>query len=169
MCEMMGLIWRHHRADHVWHGMDDRGNYTARVDEHGGRWRAYLNTTNEQLAGDHATATAAMVAVDEHLARRRPRPVPADIHQDIRTLRGINQVAPCRYQEILHAGLGPGAAVSRAVRRLTKAGYVSGDDRWITITDAGSAALRRLDDPAAKQRLLADLFYGDHSTLVEEQ
>jgi hypothetical protein len=165
----MGLIWRHHRADHAWHGMDDRGTYTARVVEHGDRWRACLNTTNEQLAGDHATPTAAMLAVDEHLARHRPRPAPADIHQDIRTLRGIEQVGPCRYQHILHAGLGPGAAVSQAVRRLTNAGYVSGDDRWITITDAGTAALRRLDDPAAKQRLLADLFYGDHSSPAAKQ
>ena len=73
-----------------------------------------------------------------------------------------------RYQHILHAGLGPGATVSRAISRLEKAGYAAGEDRWISITDEGRAALQRLDDPAAKQRLLADLFYGDHSTPDEQ-
>jgi hypothetical protein len=99
----------------------------ARVVEHGGRWQAFLTATKQQLASDYPSATAAMVAVDEHLAQRERRPAPADIHQDICTLRGINQVAPCRHQHILHAGLGPGAPVSRAVRRLEKAGCVSGD------------------------------------------
>jgi hypothetical protein len=50
-------------------------------------------------------------------------------------------MGPCRYQHILHAGLGPGATVSRAIR-LEKAGYVSGDDRWLSATDEGRAALQ---------------------------
>jgi hypothetical protein len=87
MFEVMGLVWRPHRVDHAWHGRDDHGTYTARVIEPDGRWRAYLTATNQQLAGDHPTATAAMVAVDQHLAQRVRRPAPGDIHQDIRTLR----------------------------------------------------------------------------------
>jgi hypothetical protein len=142
--------------------MDNEGAYVARVVEDDGRWRAYLTVAKQWLAGDHPTSTAAMVAVDAYVARHRPRPAVADIHKDILALRGISHIAPCRYQQILHAGLGPGVEVATAVHRLKEARYVSGDDRQIEVTDEGRAALRRLDDPAAKERLLADLFYGEH-------
>jgi hypothetical protein len=155
--------------------MDDKGAFIARVVQADGRWRGYLTATSHQVPGDHPTHSEAMVAVDDHLAGRPPRRMPsapqpsapqpsapqppADIHQDIKTLRGIDHGGPCRYQQLLHWGVGRGAELGRSLRRLEKAGYVDVDDRWIGATAEGRAALRRLDDPAAKNRLLAELFY----------
>ena len=63
----MGLIWRPHRPDRAWHGLDEQGAYVARVAQAGDRWRAHLTATGKQVGADHLTADAAMLAVDEHL------------------------------------------------------------------------------------------------------
>ena len=83
----------------------------------------------------------------------------SDINRDIRTLRALARYGPCRYRRLVDMRLGDVTQTSAAVGRLKRAGYLTGDDRELTITSQGRAALARLDDPTTQSRLLTHLFY----------
>lgn len=84
-----------------------------------------------------------------------------EINRDIRTLRALARYGPCRYRHLVDMRLGDVTQTSAAVGRLKRAGYVTGDDRELTITPRGRAALARLDDPTTQTRLLTHLLYDD--------
>lgn len=164
-------MWRPKVRGRSWAGSDDNGHIRATVArERDGPWRAWVDDLRE-VDGDHPTAQAAMLAVDDHVDGRAPA-VPQRhapelvqvIDRDVLVLRAVN-TNHLRYRDVLALkNLGSIDELHDAAHRLRTAGYLAGGDgdRQVTVTNEGRAALRRLKDQTERRRMLLDLFYREH-------
>jgi hypothetical protein len=87
-----------------------------------------------------------------------------EIDRDIRILRAVRNHGT-RYFDLLHLKVGNTVEVASSAKRLERAGFLMLDaSRPLEITQEGNDALGRLEDPAAKEKALAGLFYGTTGT-----